>query len=162
MKRNRLLLFFGLMVWSSIGLHSLQAQVERDKQLHFVGGALYGLGGAGLGSQLSQGDPFWTFAGAMGASAVIGVAKEWADDTQNPGSWSNGDLLATLAGGAFTGLITYLIFKPKNRAEVAHGLGGTPVLKEKVVLKSFKRPPGLALLAAPAEIQQELTTSLSP
>lgn len=149
---------FGFLFLSLLCTLPLQAQIERDKQFHFAGGALFGLGGAGLGRQLSDKDPFWTFTGAVGASAVVGIAKEWSDTIQEPGSWSNGDLMATLAGGVFTGVITYLIFKPKEENEVQWSAfsAQTPLLR------SFSSPPGLALLGAPGEIQDWVTTSPLP
>jgi len=42
-------------------LHSTYSQVEQDKVLHFLGGNLYGLVGAGVASQISDGDRTWTF-----------------------------------------------------------------------------------------------------
>ena len=138
----------------------LQAQWETDKQLHFAGGALYGLGGAGLGRQFSGGSRFWTFAGAVGGSAVVGLAKEWADDQQNPGSWNNGDLLATVAGGAFTGILLHLLLKPQS-AGVALELYPSYEV-ESTDLRRFKQPPGFALIAAPPDIQKRLIAAPSP
>ena len=137
----------------------LQAQWETDKQLHFAGGALYGLGGAGLGRQFSGGSRFWTFAGAVGGSAVVGLAKEWADDRQNPGAWNNADLLATIAGGTFTGILLHLLLKPQ-RARTA--FMEHPSLREFTDLSLFRQPPGLALMAAPRDIQNKVITDLSP
>jgi len=148
----------GFVFLSLLWVFPLQAQIERDKQFHFAGGALFGLGGAGLGRQLSDKDPFWTFTGAVGASAVVGVAKEWSDSVQQPGSWSNGDLLATLAGGAFTGVVTYLIFKPKRAVEVQW----SAFPEQSLSVRSFSSPPGLALLAAPEEIQDWVRAYPSP
>ncbi len=88
-------------------------QIEQDKALHFLGGNLYGLVGAGVASQISQGNRAWTFAGSIGGSLLIGLAKEAIDQNQYNG-WDNADLLATVLGGATVGL-TIDIFKQKKK-----------------------------------------------
>jgi uncharacterized protein YfiM (DUF2279 family) len=98
-------------------VNSVFAQVDRDKVLHFVGGNLYGLAGAGIAKQISGGDRYWTFVGAIGGSTLIGLGKEAVDASQNEGGWDNDDLLATILGGTTVGF-TIDIFddrKKKNR-----------------------------------------------
>tara|TARA_R110000823_G_scaffold182845_1_gene315556 strand:+ start:466 stop:921 length:456 start_codon:yes stop_codon:yes gene_type:complete len=96
-----------------ISLHSTYSQVEQDKVLHFLGGNLYGLVGAGVASQISDGDRTWTFIGAIGGSLLIGLAKESIDQKQY-GGWDNADLLATVLGGATVG-VTIDIFKKRKQ-----------------------------------------------
>ena len=89
------------------------SQVSEDKVLHFVGGNLYGMVGAGLASQISDGNRAWTFAGSVGGSLLIGLAKEGIDQNQY-GGWDNNDLLATVLGGLTVGT-TIDIFKQKKK-----------------------------------------------
>lgn len=89
------------------------AQVSEDKVLHFVGGNLYGMVGAGLANQISDGNRAWTFAGSVGGSLLIGVAKEAIDQNQY-GGWDNSDLLATVLGGLTVG-VTIDVFKQKKK-----------------------------------------------
>ena len=94
----------------------LKAQIETDKVLHFVGGNLYGLAGAGIAKQISDGNRWWTFAGAIGGSAIVGIGKEAIDSGQENNQWDNGDLLATILGGATVGLtIDLFTDHKKNR-----------------------------------------------
>lgn len=94
-------------------IHTIYGQIESDKALHFLGGNLYGLVGAGLASQISDGDRTWTFVGSLGGSLLIGLAKESIDEKQY-GGWDNADLLATVLGGATVG-ITIDIFKKRKQ-----------------------------------------------
>ncbi len=89
------------------------AQIQEDKVLHFVGGNLYGLVGAGVASELSKGDRAWTFVGAVGGSLLVGIAKESIDENQY-GGWDNADLLATVLGGITVGA-TIDIFKQRKK-----------------------------------------------
>lgn len=86
-------------------------QAEWDKTLHFVGGNLFGMAGAGIAKQASKGNRVWTFAGALMGSALIGVAKEAVDSGQRVNGWDNDDLAATLLGGATMGLTIELFSK---------------------------------------------------
>ena len=98
------------------------AQIENDKILHFAGGTLYGLAGAGIAKEISDGNRFWTFAGAIGGSALVGLGKEAIDSNPNGSGWDNGDLLATVLGGATIG-VTIDIFTnhKKQRKTRTHG-----------------------------------------
>jgi len=86
-------------------------QVEMDKALHFVGGSLFGLAGAGIAKKASKGNRIWTFAGAVTGSTLAGVAKEAIDDGQSNNSWDNEDLVATILGGITVGLAVELFSK---------------------------------------------------
>ena len=104
------LLSFLILIFS---LQTLFGQIESDKALHFLGGNLYGLVGAGVASELSDGNRTWTFVGSVGGSLLIGLAKESIDENQY-GGWDNGDLLATVLGGIAVGA-TIDIFKKRKQ-----------------------------------------------
>ena len=91
-------------------------QVDRDKALHYLGGNLYGLAGAGIAKQISNGNRWWTFAGAIGGSTLIGLGKEAVDASQRENGWDNQDLLATILGGATVG-ITIDIFTDHKKKQ---------------------------------------------
>ena len=137
-------------------LHAVQGQIERDKALHFVGGNLYGLAGAGIAKQISDGNRWWTFAGAIGGSALIGIGKEAVDASQRENGWDNEDLWATILGGASVG-VTIDIFtnhkkdKERKLAEMAdHGIAQSiPNHDITVYIEAFQRPPTLNELAMP-------------
>ncbi|MFX0557111.1 hypothetical protein ACOCEA_09935 [Maribacter sp. CXY002] len=91
-----------------------QSQLSEDKALHFLGGNLYGLVGAGVADQISKGNRTWTFVGSLGGSLLIGLAKESIDKAQYDG-WDNDDLLATVLGGATVGVTIDLFRQRKKR-----------------------------------------------
>ncbi|MDO1514631.1 hypothetical protein Q2T41_18415 [Maribacter confluentis] len=95
-------------------MHTAKGQIESDKALHFLGGNLYGLVGAGIANEISDGDRTWTFIGAVGGSLLIGVAKESIDQKQY-GGWDNADLIATVLGGATIGFTIDIFKKRKQR-----------------------------------------------
>ncbi|UJH66882.1 hypothetical protein [Allomuricauda sp. SCSIO 65647] len=95
---------------------NLSAQIDRDKALHFLGGNLFGLAGAGIAKQASDGNRYWTFAGAVGGSLAIGLAKEAVDAGQRENGWDNEDLLATVLGGMTVGF-TIDIFTDRKRQQ---------------------------------------------
>lgn len=102
------LLFFVL------ALHGY-GQVERDKALHFLGGSLFGLAGAGIAKQASDGNRVWTFVGSVAGSALIGVAKEAVDSGQKENGWDNDDLAATVLGGVTVGVTIDIFSKKKDK-----------------------------------------------
>ncbi|WP_209065902.1 hypothetical protein [Croceivirga sp. JEA036] len=94
------------------------AQIENDKALHFLGGNLYGLAGAGIAKQISKGDRFWTFAGAVGGSALIGLGKEAIDSGKGGSGWDNDDLLATVLGGLTVGVTIDIFTDHKKKRKL--------------------------------------------
>ncbi|WP_199913424.1 hypothetical protein [Flagellimonas amoyensis] len=88
-------------------------QVERDKALHFLGGNLFGLAGAGIAKQASEGNRIWTFVGSVAGSTLIGLAKEAVDAGQRENGWDNDDLAATVLGGVTVG-VTIDLFSKKD------------------------------------------------
>lgn len=152
MKRVFFLLIF------LVCFHHGFAQIERDKALHFIGGNLYGLAGAGIAKQISKGNRWWTFAGAIGGSTLIGLGKEAVDAGQRPGGWDNDDLLATILGGATVGItIDLFTNKKKSRKEKTK----TPTPKVALILPQenpmrtqliFENPPALSTLGLSQEL----------
>lgn len=140
------------------------AQIENDKVLHFVGGNLYGLAGAGIAKQISDGNRYWTFVGAVGGSLLIGLGKE-AIDSQRTNGWDNDDLLATVLGGTTVGF-TIDIFtdhKKRKRRRLASTTGRNfkvPLLDSQqqtplvFAISSTGKIPTLAMLAMPRSLAQ--------
>ena len=96
------------------------AQIEQDDILHFSAGMLAGAGGALISSEISDGNRFWTFAGAVAASALAGTIKEAIDEKKYNG-WSNRDLGATVLGGISAGItIDLFTAKRKKRKQQAY------------------------------------------
>nr|WP_298997747.1 hypothetical protein [uncultured Allomuricauda sp.] len=93
---------------------TMHGQIERDKALHFVGGGLFGLVGAGVAKKASEGNRVWTFVGAVAGSTLIGLAKESVDASQRDNGWDNDDLIATILGGVTVGL-TIELFSKKDK-----------------------------------------------
>jgi uncharacterized protein YfiM (DUF2279 family) len=90
-------------------------QVERDKALHFLGGNLFGLAGAGIAKQASDGNRIWTFVGSVAGSTLIGLAKETVDAGQRDNGWDNDDLAATILGGVTIGVTIDFFAKKDDR-----------------------------------------------
>ena len=93
---------------------TMHGQLERDKALHFVGGSLFGLVGAGVAKKASDGNRVWTFVGAVAGSTLIGIAKESVDASQRDNGWDNDDLVATILGGVAVGVTIELFSKKKK------------------------------------------------
>ncbi len=91
------------------------AQIEQDHLLHFGAGMVAGGAGALVASELSHGSRFWTFAGAVGASVLAGVAKEAIDAGNENNHWDNRDLGATALGGLTVGVVIDLFTAGKRR-----------------------------------------------
>ncbi|MEM1259689.1 MAG: hypothetical protein AAGC45_12935 [Bacteroidota bacterium] len=102
-------------------LQNLWCQVETDKALHFLGGNLFGLAGAGIAKQISDGNRWWTFAGAVGGSALVGLGKEAIDAGQSDNSWDNDDLLATILGGVTVGITIDIFTDHKKKGRQLQG-----------------------------------------
>ncbi|NJB70496.1 uncharacterized protein YfiM (DUF2279 family) [Saonia flava] len=138
---------------------NVQAQVERDKALHFVGGTLYGLAGAGIAKQISDGDRYWTFAGAIGGSLLIGVAKESIDNSQY-GGWSNEDLLATVLGGTTVGFTIDIFTNKKRKKKLSDYTGNDDFdftinqKDSKVLVLQFNEVPTLNMLSLPFSLKK--------
>ncbi|WP_437399907.1 hypothetical protein [Flagellimonas lutimaris] len=111
-------------------------QVEHDKALHFLGGSLAGLAGAGVAKQVTKGNRVWTFVGAVTGSALAGLAKEAIDAGQRDNGWDNEDLAATILGGVTVGIAIDL-FSKKDSQNRLRGRYSNLDLKKK---KHFLQP----------------------
>jgi hypothetical protein len=93
---------------------TLCAQIRRDHVQHFGAGLLAGGAGAFVASELSDGNRFWTFSGAVAGSLIGGIVKEAIDAGQVDNKWDNSDLAATAVGGITIG-VTIDLFSAKSR-----------------------------------------------
>ncbi len=137
----------------------LIAQIEQDKALHFLGGNLYGLAGAGIAKQISDGNRWWTFVGAIGGSALVGVGKEALDSSQRPNGWDNNDLLATILGGATVGFTIDIFTDHKKKKRKREGSLTVKNDNEKFeqlerleALLKANTSPSLTALSVPSEL----------
>jgi hypothetical protein len=96
-----------------ISFFKMNAQNQKEDVLHFSAGILSGAAGAFVASELSDGNRFWTFTGALAGSLLAGTIKETIDE-KNYGGWDNRDLGATFLGGLTVG-ITIDVFSGKKR-----------------------------------------------
>ncbi len=138
------LLFF-VLASSSYG------QLEHDKTLHFIGGSLFGLAGAGIAKQASKGNRVWTFVGAVAGSAIAGLAKEAVDASNPNNSWDNDDLAATILGGVTVGLAIELFAKKDSnrrlRGRYSKLYDDQPIDLNPVEIGSYETPPSLNTLS---------------
>lgn len=109
-------------------------QVERDKALHFLGGNLFGLAGAGIAKQASDGNRVWTFVGSVAGSTLIGLAKEAVDAGQRENGWDNDDLAATVLGGVTVGVTIDLFSKKDNKKRLRGRYSQLDLKKQKTFL----------------------------
>ncbi len=140
-------------------------QLERDKVLHFAGGSLFGLAGAGIAKEISDGNRYWTFAGAVGGSLLVGLGKEAIDAGQRENGWDNDDLLATVLGGVTVGLVIDICTDhKKNRrnksaqaAQPSYGsfdVTGLGHLTEQLNFDTVKDPlPSMNYLSIPESVR---------
>ena len=99
--------------------YNVKAQLQEDDVLHFGAGILSGAAGGLIASEITNGNRFWTFAGAVGGSILAGSIKEAIDEKKYNG-WDNRDLGATILGGITAGITIDLLTskrrKRKNKA----------------------------------------------
>lgn len=126
-------------------------QIERDKALHFLGGGLFGLAGAGIAKNISEGNRVWTFVGAVASSTLIGVAKEAVDSGQDGNGWDNDDLAATILGGVTVGITIDLVSKKRDKRRLRGSYAAVEL--EKTSFQGFKKKSRtLALQSMPLSI----------
>ena len=139
----------------------IQAQIEKDKALHFLGGGLFGLAGAGIAKEISKGDRWWTFAGAVGGSALVGLGKEAIDSGQSGNSWDNEDVLATILGGITVGVAIDLFTDHERAAKrrqrsVSSSITFADGNQSYMVLMQHSQPPNLLTLSFSKRTLQEV------
>jgi hypothetical protein len=88
-----------LLTFSHLGISQ---QIPIDKQKHFAAGFVLG-GFSTMSREIKH--PFWT---SVAAATSAGLAKEYYDK-QTGGTAEIADIYATVAGGALSGSIAYLI-----------------------------------------------------
>lgn len=89
-------------------------EISKDKYKHFGAGVVIGgIGGYGA-HKIFDGDPYWTWTGAVGSSLAAGIVKE-AMDKAEYGVWDNNDILFTTLGGVVSGLALELLLRNKRR-----------------------------------------------
>ncbi len=141
-------------------IQNLWGQVETDKALHFLGGNLFGLAGAGIAKNATNGNRWWTFAGAVGGSALIGLGKEAIDAGQSNNSWDNEDVLATILGGVTVGITIDIFTDHKNNKKTPQGSlssYGKKFLKNGQYTRldnliNRQVPPSLLMLSLPSDL----------
>lgn len=126
MKHRTILFVLTLIAFQS------NAQIERDKTLHFGAGVISGAVGANIADELSDGNQFWILTGTLAGSLLAGFAKESLDQYQY-GGWDNGDLIATVLGGVSVG-ITIELFSGKRKK-----------IKQEVILVTHHRTMGTSI-----------------
>jgi len=137
-------------------------QVERDKALHFLGGNLFGLAGAGIAKQATDGNRIWTFVGSVAGSTLIGLAKETVDAGQRDNGWDNDDLTATILGGVTVG-VTIDLFSKKDKKRLRGRYAKLDLKKHKLQSKQLDSKfvvlegslPALNTLGLSTQILQE-------
>ena len=87
---------------------------DHEILLHYGAGVVAGGAGAFLAHEISNGDKWWTIAGAIGTSLIAGVTKE-AIDKWEDGNWDNSELAATVAGGVTVGIAIEIFSGPRKR-----------------------------------------------
>ncbi|GLU45518.1 hypothetical protein [Allomuricauda sp. NBRC 101325] len=136
---------------------STYAQLEHDKTLHFIGGSLFGLAGAGIAKQASKGNRVWTFVGAVASSAIVGVAKEAVDASNPSNSWDNEDLAATILGGVTVGLAIELFAKKDShrrlRGRYSEVYEIQPVDLNPIEIGLYETPPSLNTLSLSRNVE---------
>ena len=138
---------------------------DRDKVLHYIGGNLYGLAGAGIAKQISDGNRWWTFAGAIGGSTLIGLGKEAVDASQRENGWDNDDLIATILGGATVGVVIDIAGgKKRRKLKAKNSTTNTDLFLNQqwsnqsiAYLKELDRMPSLNELAIPRALLKNQT-----
>ncbi len=89
-------------------------EISKDKYLHFGAGVVIGGIGGYAAHKIFDGDPYWTWTGAVGSSLAAGMVKE-AIDKADYGVWDNSDILFTTLGGLASGLALELLLRNKRR-----------------------------------------------
>ncbi len=96
------------------GVMNAQITISEDKPKHFGAGFVIGAVGGYTAHHMFNGNPYWTWAGAVGSSLAAGVTKE-AIDKAEYGLWDNNDILFTVLGGVASGVVLELFLKKSKK-----------------------------------------------
>ncbi len=88
--------------------------ISKDKPLHFGAGFVIGSVGGYASHHVFDGNPYWTWAGAVGGSLAAGVVKE-AMDKADYGEWDDNDVLFTTLGGIASGFVLDMFLKKSRK-----------------------------------------------
>ena len=105
--------FFVLML-SICTISKAQITISNDKPLHFAAGFGIGAVGGYTAHHMFNGNPYWTWAGAVGSSLAAGIVKE-SIDKADYGVWDNNDILFTTLGGIASGFVLDLFLKKSKK-----------------------------------------------
>ena len=91
-----------------------QITITEDKPKHFGAGFVIGSVGGYAAHHVFDGNPYWTWAGAVGSSLAAGVTKE-AIDKADYGVWDNNDIVFTVLGGIASAVVLDLFLKKSKK-----------------------------------------------
>ncbi len=103
--------YFIMLLFLLFGISN--AQIPEDKLKHLGAGVVIGGVSGFAANQLFNGDRYWTWSASLGGSLAAGIAKE-SYDISKGGIWDHGDILYTVIGGAFSGLV-FELFVNKSK-----------------------------------------------
>ena len=81
------------------------SQNSADAVKHLGAGIVIGGVGGYAAYKISNGQPGWTWAGAVGSSLAAGLAKETIYDRSKGASWETRDVVYTTIGGVVSALV---------------------------------------------------------
>jgi hypothetical protein len=110
MKGKYHLVSFGALIFLCV---QLMGQGLENGAKHLGAGMAIGAIGGYTAHKLFQGDPNWTWAGAVGSSLAAGLAKE-TYDVSNGNEWQTDDVVFSALGGFLSGLVLDLLIKEKG------------------------------------------------
>ncbi|SIR02656.1 hypothetical protein [Maribacter ulvicola] len=99
-----IVLFFAFII--SVHLH---AQDPGDAAKHIGAGVVVGIAGGYAAHKISNGQKGWKWAGAVGSSLAVGLAKEGIYDQSKGYEWETKDVLYTTLGGVLAGMAIHIL-----------------------------------------------------
>ncbi|WP_405395996.1 hypothetical protein [Maribacter sp. Asnod2-G09] len=98
-KMKFIILFFTFIISTN-----LSAQDPGNAAKHIGAGVVIGVAGGYAADRISNGQKGWKWAGAVGSSLVVGLAKEGIYDQSKGYEWETRDVLYTTLGGVLAGM----------------------------------------------------------
>lgn len=96
---------------------------------HIGAGVVIGGVGGYAAHKIFNGKRGWTWAGAVGSSLAVGLAKE-TYDTSRGAQWETEDVLFTTLGGVISGLALDFLLKNRRRGRSGKNCGCPPIAFE--------------------------------